>query len=102
VAGISLGFGYNNRIINSELESNYMGVVVMNADNNVQVERCVIVDCIVGIYIGGKDRNETKRNETKRNETAVYAFPDRLGTDNGNAVVTEELFCGEQLGSVSR
>jgi nitrous oxidase accessory protein NosD len=66
VAGISLGFGYNNRIINSELESNYMGVVVMNADNNVQVERCVIVDCIVGIYIGGKDRNETKRNETKR------------------------------------
>ena len=69
MAGISLGFGYNNRIINSELESNYMGVVVMNADNNVQVERCVIVDCIVGIYIGGKDRNETKRNETKRNET---------------------------------
>ena len=53
VAGISLGFGYNNRIVNSELESNYMGVVVMNADNNVQVERCVIVDCIVGIYIGG-------------------------------------------------
>ena len=102
MAGISLGFGYNNRIINSELESNYMGVVVMNADNNVQVERCVIVDCIVGIYIGGKDRNETKRNETKRNETAVYAFPDRLGTDNGNAVVTEELFCGEQVGSVSR
>ena len=68
MAGISLGFGYNNRIINSELESNYMGVVVMNADNNVQVERCVIVDCIVGIYIGGK-AIETKRNETKRNET---------------------------------
>ena len=65
MAGISLGFGYNNRIINSELESNYMGVVVMNADNNVQVERCVIVDCIVGIYIGGK-AIETKRNETKR------------------------------------
>jgi hypothetical protein len=41
VAGISLSFGYNNRIVDSELESNYMGIVVANADNNVQVERCV-------------------------------------------------------------
>ena len=39
VAGISLAFGYNNRILNSELESNYMGIVLANADNNVQVER---------------------------------------------------------------
>ena len=38
VAGISLAFGYNNRILNSELESNYMGIVLANADNNVQVE----------------------------------------------------------------
>ena len=53
VAGVSLGFGYNNRILNSELESNYIGVVVTDADNNVQVERCVVVDNVVGIFIDG-------------------------------------------------
>eukprot|EP01051_Picozoa_sp_SAG22_P004069 SAG22_NODE_210_length_15092_cov_81.740946_4_plen_277_part_00 len=53
VAGLFLAFGYNVKILNCELESNYMGVVVMNANNNVQVERSVLVDNVVGIYIGG-------------------------------------------------
>ena len=34
VAGIYMGFGYNVKILNCECESNYMGIVVMNADNN--------------------------------------------------------------------
>ena len=42
-----------NRVVQSEFESNYIGLVVITADNNVEIEDCIFVDGVVGIYIGG-------------------------------------------------
>ena len=52
VAGMHIGWGWSNRIEDCEFELNYIGLVLTNANNNVNVLNSIMVDNEVGMYIG--------------------------------------------------
>jgi hypothetical protein len=52
VAGMHIGWGWCNRVEDCEFELNYIGLVLTNANNNVNVINSLMVDNEVGMYIG--------------------------------------------------
>ena len=53
VCGLYAAFGWDNRVLNSYFELNYIGVWVRDAANSVTITNSEFVDSEVGLYIDG-------------------------------------------------
>lgn len=51
VGGGSIGWGWCNMVEDCEFESNYIGLIIKNADNNVNIVNCAMLDNEVGLYL---------------------------------------------------
>lgn len=74
VAGMHIGWGYTNRVEDCEFELNYIGLVLTNANNNVNVLNSAMVDNEVGMYIGSGLQLNIEGNVIEGNGGPVSNF----------------------------
>ena len=85
VGGLRLSWGWSNMIEDCEFESNYVGLLVTNAGNNVNIVNSVLVDNEVGLYLsGGMQQNIEGCVFEGNGGPAIVLFYTRATTINSN------------------
>ena len=69
-----IGWGWCNRVEDCEFELNYIGLVLTNANNNVNVINSAMVDNEVGMYIGSGLQLNIEGNIIEGNGGPVSKF----------------------------
>jgi len=70
--GIDLTYATNNFVNNNYLESNYVGIYLLHAENNVIFNDKVTETDNIGIYLGLSENNEILENNVSNSVIGIY------------------------------